>query len=489
LASLLLLAVLGLVGSFAAACGDDDDAEPASSAPAASSEAAAPATSEAAAPSSSEAAPASSEAVESSAEAPSSSEAPAESSAAAPAVEGGPLKVWLGGILATATPGSPARQGYDDQVKAFEEAYPGTKVETTLMDPDGVKQTAAWRAAFGAGDVPDVGMMYPGGFATTFASSLANLREVAPDAVAAFSEGQLAYGCEHFDCSNDAPVYLVPHDFSGWVLAYNKEIFDEVGITAPFASWDDLVAAGQKLKDAGYVPFQMGNRDGYISDAYLSAMYSSFLTSQDVVGLLSGAVKFTDPRIVEPLKVWAQLYADGLTNKNACSLETLASQRDFVAGKAATVATFDYTNIYAEMGDKMGVMTFPPITSGPLAADAGAAAQVGEGWVVTKDAENAPLAAAFVTQVTNAASQSADFSIAGQPPANAEADLSTPPNPAAAAASQLFLDYAILSLNTVLPLETQVGYFKETAQALCGRKSPEDAMQAVQEIFDKETGG
>src|SRR6185503_11840327 len=109
------------------------------------------------------------------------------------------------------------------------------------------------------------------------------------------------------DCSGDAPAFVAPHDFSGWVLAYNKEIFDKVGITAPFASWNDLVAAGQKLKDAGYTPFQIGNRDGYVADAYLSAMETSYLTPEDVNAVLAGDLPLTDAKFVEPLRVWAQL--------------------------------------------------------------------------------------------------------------------------------------------------------------------------------------
>ena len=37
-----------------------------------------------------------------------------------------------------------------------------------------------------------------------------------------------------------------------------------------------------------------------------------------------------------------------------------------------------------------------------------------------------------------------------------------------------------------IPLQTQTTYFKETNLALCGQKSPEDAMKAVQEILNRE---
>ena len=42
-------------------------------------------------------------------------------------------------------------------MSAFEQKYPGTTIKTVLMNPDGVQQVAAYRAAFGAHKGPDVG--------------------------------------------------------------------------------------------------------------------------------------------------------------------------------------------------------------------------------------------------------------------------------------------------------------------------------------------
>lgn len=410
---------------------------------------------------------------------------PITSSEPSAAITGGPITVWLGGILAQATDGTPLRTWYDEQVAAFEAAYPGTTVETVLMDPDGVKQTAAFRAAFGAEDGPDVAMMYPAGFTTTFASSLLDLQEVAPEVVARFPEGMLRYGCEAFSCAGK-PVLLVPNDFGGWVLAYNKDLFTEVGISAPFASWEDLIAGGEKLKAAGYTPFQMGNRDGYISDAYLSWMYSSFLTPADIDAFLAGDLPLTDAKFVEPLRAWADLYARGLVNEDACTLETIASQQDFIAGKAATVASYDHPGMYKAMGDTMGVMGWPALNG---STTAGSAAAVGQGWTITRFTDNAPLAAAFLAQVTDGGAQGRSFELAGIPPSNPDADVSKAPDPASAEAFRLWTqDFALLSLNGMMPLETQTTYFKETAQALCGQKTPEDAMAAVQAVYATELG-
>jgi raffinose/stachyose/melibiose transport system substrate-binding protein len=399
--------------------------------------------------------------------------------------KGGPLTVWLGGLLAQATPGSPYRKWYDGEIRRFEAEYPGTEVKTVLLNIDGIKQRTQWLTAFGAGEGPDFGMMYPGGAASDFGASLTDLREVAPELMSEFSEQALGYGCLGFDCSDNAPAYVAPLDVSGWVLAYNKEIFEKVGVEAPFESWDDLIAGGEKLKAAGYMPFQMGNRDGYVSDAYLSGMEASFLTPADVAAVAAGEIPLTDDRIVEPLRLWADLYERGLVNENACTLETLASQRDFFAGKAATVATYDYANVGKEMGDKLGIMAWPPIDDAPNPT-LGAAIQVGQGWVIPKESSNLPLATALLEHLASAEAQTRQFEIAGIPPANKGASAENAPDEGTKQAAELFQQATILSFNTTLPSRAQILYFKETALALCGKKSPEDAMQAVQDVMERE---
>jgi ABC-type glycerol-3-phosphate transport system substrate-binding protein len=412
--------------------------------------------------------------------------APAGAARAAAAPKGGPLTVWLGGILAQATPGSAYRRWYDQEIAAFQKLYPGTTVKTVLLDPDGVKQTAQYRAAFGGGQHIDVAMMYPGGYTTEFGDELTDLRKAAPAVLAQYNPSILAYGCPKFNCANGAPEYVAPFDVSGWVIGYNKKIFAKLGIKAPFKTWNDMLAAGKKMKAAGYVPFQMGNRDGYMADAFLSNMESSYLKPSDISAFLSGKLKLTDSKFVAPLQKFADLFSQGLVNKDACSLEQLASQRDFIAGKTGTVATYDYANIYKTMKNNLGIMTWPAVNGAPNVGNAGPAAQVGQGWVVPKGTKNAPLATALLAFLTSAKAQTAQFTIAGDPPANLKASTATPPDPASGAAATYFQHATILSLDSVMPLRTQNTYYKITNLALCGKNSPQQAMQSIQDVFARE---
>jgi raffinose/stachyose/melibiose transport system substrate-binding protein len=328
-------------------------------------------------------------------------------------------------------------------------------------------------------------MMYPGGFTTTFATQLLNLRDVAPDAVAQLPQQALNFGCVNFVCANNQPEYLAPADFGGIGFAYNVSMFQKVGVQVPFASWDDLVAAGQKLKAAGYVPFEMGDLEGYQSDFWLAAMQTSFAVPADLDALHQGTLQLTDPKFVQPLTIWAQLYAAGLINQDACSLAEPAGEQVFLAGKAAMVATFSPASFYKAMSGNVGVMYLPPINN---STTAGVAKETGEGWVITKLAKNVPLAVAFLTFITNAAEQTGYYNAGGILPANPAADISKAPDPLTAALSALGAgpNFKLLALDSVLPIQTQTEYFKQTALALCGKETPLAAMQAVQTVYDKE---
>ncbi|MBI1882538.1 MAG: carbohydrate ABC transporter substrate-binding protein [Chloroflexi bacterium] len=51
--------------------------------------------------------------------------------------------------------------------------------------------------------------------------------------------------------SKDAKHYGLRQDIASAAFWYRQDLLEEAGITAPIATWDDLMAAGQKLKSSG----------------------------------------------------------------------------------------------------------------------------------------------------------------------------------------------------------------------------------------------
>lgn len=62
----------------------------------------------------------------------------------------------------------------------------------------------------------------------------------------------------------------IPYQPNVFNFFYNKELFDQAGVTAVPETWDDLLAASQKIKDAGFIPITS-------DDAYIDTMYGYHL--------------------------------------------------------------------------------------------------------------------------------------------------------------------------------------------------------------------
>ena len=65
----------------------------------------------------------------------------------------------------------------------------------------------------------------------------------------------------------------MPYDVGMVGFWYNKDLFEQAGITAPPATWDDLWPTVEKLKDAGITPIAAGRKRQVAGDfwwAYLA---------------------------------------------------------------------------------------------------------------------------------------------------------------------------------------------------------------------------
>ncbi len=137
----------------------------------------------------------------------------------------------------------------DEMIQIFEEAHPSIKVKV---------ETAAWdeyftklQAMIAGGTAPDVFELNYENFVSFAAKGV--LLDL--DSLAAADETfatdifyPRAYGAFNF---NGMQLGL-PETFSTVVLFYNKDLFDQAGLSYPTAdwTWEDAVAAAQELTDA-----------------------------------------------------------------------------------------------------------------------------------------------------------------------------------------------------------------------------------------------
>jgi multiple sugar transport system substrate-binding protein len=142
--------------------------------------------------------------------------------------------------------------------------------------------------------------------------------------------------------------YGIPAGTDGRVLFYNKSLFSRAGLPTAWqpTSWDDVIAAGQRLKTAGVpVPIQL-NAGTAMGEA---------TTMQGVLPLLVGAgAEIYDskakkwqgatPNVKQVLGLYQRIYGGGLGDR---TLQQEARGRDqsfadFAAGKIAILLEGDY---------------------------------------------------------------------------------------------------------------------------------------------------
>lgn len=158
-----------------------------------------------------------------------------------------PASAELSGTIRYSTWGSVAEKEINEAIiAAFEEENPGCKVELEYI-PD--QYTQKIDTMFLGGEAPDVIYGHPHYFAGWAANGLLmNLNDMFEQ------EKDFFYGPDFTTSMYDMFKYKGDHvgtinGHDSFLLFYNKTLFDEAGVAYPTEdwTWDDFVAAGQKL--------------------------------------------------------------------------------------------------------------------------------------------------------------------------------------------------------------------------------------------------
>src|SRR5437764_5483347 len=181
----------------------------------------------------------------------------AQAGSGATAAKGGSLTVWLSGTYAGATPGSTYRKWLDGIKARYEAANQGSKVSFVLTPINNAQFTAQIAAAFASKRVPDVMLVYSGGYTTPYMlSSLTTLNSYV-DKTPGFYASQTAWdlSCLNLNCKNGkGDIYGVPNDQATYALFHNKAPFNKAGIAGPPKTYAQLLSDCKKSKATTILP-------------------------------------------------------------------------------------------------------------------------------------------------------------------------------------------------------------------------------------------
>lgn len=231
-------------------------------------------------------------------------------------------------------------------IDAFQEKFPQITIKPQVAEGDAVQQL---QIMFAGGEGPDIMMAWELNYAGLAERNIyADLNEF----IEADEEYKKVVAEDHepslLEMFNYKDQQLVlPEQYAGVVLYYNKKMFDEAGIEPPPADWTDSSWTYDKfLEAAKALTISNGGRTTQFgfTDAWwppLSAM---------VIGTGNGGNWFdqyvlptkstiSDPKIVEALQWYADLaYVEGVA-PTAEQSQTQAGADLFMAGRAAMALT------------------------------------------------------------------------------------------------------------------------------------------------------
>ncbi len=135
----------------------------------------------------------------------------------------------------------------DQLLVDFQAQYPKIKVK---FEPVAGEYPAAMAAKFSAGDPPDV-FYVDSAFAPTWIDD--GLLEPLDAYVAksGLDASQFYEGYLNAFKGPDGMVYGLPKDGNTLAMAYNTDLLTAAGVAAPPTTWDELIAAADKLKTSG----------------------------------------------------------------------------------------------------------------------------------------------------------------------------------------------------------------------------------------------
>ena len=292
--------------------------------------------------------------------------------------------------ISTSDHGQAYWQGLADQYTAM---HPNVTFNITVLDNADFKPKLATVMQSGT-DIPDIFQSWGGAVLWTFAKN-GLVRNIAPELTAdnnAWKDTFSAQAALELYGQN-GEYYGVPRTWGLVGLFYNKQLFEQAGITELPTTWTEFLATVQTLKDAGITPISLGEGEtwtGHFWWVYLATRIggqAGFLAAYDRSG------SFADAPFVEAGERLKELVDMEPFPNGFLAMGHNDSEGYFGDGKAAMIlmgqwapnAQAQYSATGEGIGlENLGLFPFPMVEGG--AGNPNDAFGGGDGWAFGKDA-------------------------------------------------------------------------------------------------------
>lgn len=310
------------------------------------------------------------------------------------------LTMWAGGYSPSrlgptmeATAFRPDIEGIDPIVAAYEKLHPEVEIELIFRP---IPESRAWLITqLTGGTAPDITWTQPDWAAEDYRKNWLVPLDPYLEQPNPYVPGNQRWHDMFLPAMDvwraaDGNLYMLLGDQVQVGIYYNKEMFQEAGITeVPPRDWEDLMAAAEKLKAAGFFPFAEAGNDlnqltwvsGWLTNYFYAPQVAEFDKNGDEIlqktemaeAVVAGGYRFTDERSrarLEAIQRFSTYWQPG-----AVGADIGTANRLFLTGRAGMIITgsWDYQTFKQDPQREFdfGVFYFPPLTSrtSPLIPD------------------------------------------------------------------------------------------------------------------------
>ncbi len=251
------------------------------------------------------------------------------------------------------------KKAFQTLIAKFEKAHPDVTVKSNIYDHEAYKTTIRnWLVT----EPPDVVYWYAGNRMKQFVN-LGLLEDVSDIWAANDLENKMPGAAASMTLNGKK--WGVPYTFYNWGIYYRKDIFDKHGIGEP-KTWEDFLEACATLKKNGVTPITIGTKYLWTAGGWFDYLNMRVNGYDFHIDLMDGKIPYTDKRVKDTFKHWAQLIEPGYFLENHASYSWQEAQPFMYRGEAAMylIGNFITPQFPADVKSKMSFFQFPVIKPG-----------------------------------------------------------------------------------------------------------------------------
>ncbi|TDL31293.1 extracellular solute-binding protein [Jeotgalibacillus sp. S-D1] len=288
---------------------------------------------------------------------------------------------------------------YQEAVERFEEKHPDVEVKMLRVANDAYKQKLA--VSMSGGNAPDIFNSWGGGWLKQFVDQGQVLDVTESIEKERFNELALDNTTFH------DKIYGLPLGLSLDLVFYNKEIFEEYGLTPPetYTEWVEII---ETLKENNIIPIALANQTKW-PGAYYLMNFAARIGGPDLFNeaFLREGRGFDDPAYVEAGEYIQEMVEMDAFNPgfNGVPYDEGQGRQLLYSGQAAmmdiTMSLVNNVRTEApEFEEKMDFFVFPTVEGGQ-GSNKAVGASTGPVWSVAADTENPDLATELIQELTS----------------------------------------------------------------------------------------